>query len=147
MANRRRREKTFGFSKLCLQPESKSEDDDEDVEMRLQFLPESRTVRPSIWSTQSYGMASELASPTAFCAKNLFDAVREDELDVVIEELGRLGDKSGEINKAGKRGTTLLHLAARYNFVNITSVLLEYGASIDIPSNVGGWTALHIACR
>ena len=138
--------KLLAVKTFCCATESDAEEN-EDLEIRLQCqLPDSKMARASIWSTQSYGMASELASPTAFCSRKLFDAVREDELDMVIDELHKLKDKN-EINTPGKRGTTLLHLAARYNLASIAAVLLEYGASIDFPSSIGGWTALHIASR
>ena len=56
--------------------------------------------------------SSEIITPVSPQALKLFEAIREDEMDLVEAELASLTDKS-EIDKIGGHGFTLIHVAAR----------------------------------
>ena len=90
--------------------------------------------------------SSEIVNPVSPHALKLFEAIREDEMDLVEAELASLTDKR-EIDKIGGHGFALIHVAARYNFSRIVNTLLDHGAGINIGTNEYRWTPLHLAAR
>lgn len=90
--------------------------------------------------------SSEVVTPASPHALKLFEAIREDEMELVEEELATLTDKR-EIDKLGGHGFALIHVAARYNFSRIVSTLLDHGAHINIGTCEHRWTPLHLAAR
>ncbi|PFX28694.1 Transient receptor potential cation channel subfamily A member 1 [Stylophora pistillata] len=79
-------------------------------------------------------------------ALKIFEAIREDEAALVLEELGNLQD-AYEIDKKDRHGFALIHVAARYNLNRIVHTLLDYGADINIGTSQYKWTPLHLAAR
>ena len=90
--------------------------------------------------------SSEVVTPESPHALKLFEAIREDEMELVEEELATMTDKR-EIDKLGGHGFALIHVAARYNFSRIVSTLLDHGAHINIGTSDYRWTPLHLAAR
>ena len=125
----------------------KREDPDGKYNVSLvDFEPESTKAakaRPSF----SYGEeSSEVTIPISPHALHLFEAIREDEMDLVEAELAALTDKR-QIDKLGTHGLALIHVAARYNFGRIVSSLLDHGADVNIGTLNYNWTPLHLAAR
>ena len=79
-------------------------------------------------------------------ALKIFEAIREEEVELVLEELSNLQD-THEIDKKDGHGFALIHVAARYNFNRIVHTLLDYGADINIGTSQFKWTPLHLAAR
>ena len=102
----------------------------------------STNPRPSF----GYEESSEVATPISPHALKLFEAIREDEMDLVEEELASLTDKRA-IDKRGGHGFALIHVAARYNFGRIVNSLLDHGADINVGTSEYQWTPLHLAAR
>ena len=75
----------------------------------------------------------------------LLEAVREDKLEFVEEELGHLNKQ--EIDKTNEHGFALIHVAARYNLHRIVNTLLKHGADVDIGTSEYRWTPLRLAAR
>jgi len=75
--------------------------------------------------------------------KDLVDAVYNDN----IEKVKDLVDKGVEVNLGGKSdGTTLLHQAITYGFVDIARILIEAGANSNLKRE-NGRTPLHDAVQ
>jgi len=91
--------------------------------------------------------SSEVATPISPHALKLFEAIREDELDLVEEELATLTDKRLIDKISGRHGFALIHVAARYNFGRIVNTLLDHGADINLRACEYLWTPLHLAAR
>ena len=98
--------------------------------------------RPSL----GFEETSEVPTPISPHALKLFQAIREDEMDLVEEELASLTDKR-KIDKLGGHGFALIHVAARYNFGRIVNSLLDRGADINVGTSEYQWTPLHLASR
>lgn len=79
-------------------------------------------------------------------ALKIFEAIREDEMELVLEELGNLTE-THEIDKRDRHGFALIHVAARYNLNRIVNTLLDFGADINIGTSQYRWTPLHLAAR
>ena len=90
--------------------------------------------------------SSEVVTPISDHALNLFEAIREDEMDLVEAELSTLTDKC-EIDKLVGQGFALIHVAARYNFSRSVTKLLGRGANINVGTSDYRWTPLHLAAR
>lgn len=100
-------------------------------------------ARPSFGYNEE---TSEVAAPISPHALQLFEAIREDEMDLVEAELASLTDKR-QIDKLGAHGFALIHVAARYNFGRIVNSLLDHGASVNVGTRDYNWTPLHLAAR
>ena len=90
--------------------------------------------------------SSEVVTPISPPALKLFEAIREDEMDLVEAELSTLTDKC-EIDKIVGQGFALIHVAARYNFSRSVTKLLGHGANINVGTSDYRWTPLHLAAR
>lgn len=74
---------------------------------------------------------------------------REIVQDGTVKELNEfLSDKSNvkSLNTLDEEGASLLHFSARLNRVEITRMLIEHGADVDIRLRDGS-TPLHVAAR
>ena len=107
-----------------------------DTRPRTSFVFEDRALE-----------SSEVATPISPHALKLFEAIREDELDLVEDELATLTDKRLIDKISGRHGFALIHVAARYNFGRIVNTLLDHGADINIRTSEDLWTPLHLAAR
>ena len=91
--------------------------------------------------------SSEVALSISPHALKLFEAIREDEMDLVEEKLSSLTDKRSIDETSGPRGFALIHVAAKYNFGRIVNTLVDHGADINIRTSKDLWTPLHLAAR
>lgn len=94
--------------------------------------------------------SSEVTTPVSTGAMKLFEAIREDQLHQVKEELASLtltDKRQIDELKLGGHGFALIHVAARYNFARIVKVLIENGANPNIGTGDCRWTPLHLAAR
>ena len=109
------------------------------------FEPKAANQRHSIVYDSALE-SSEVVTPISDHALNLFEAIREDEMDLVEAELSTLTDKC-EIDKLVGQGFALIHVAARYNFSRSVTKLLGRGANINVGTSDYRWTPLHLAAR
>ena len=122
-------------------------DADEKCEVPLvDFEPPEGAKNTNPRPSFGYEETSEAATPISPHALKLFEAIREDEMDLVEEELASLTDKH-TIDKLGGHGFALIHVAARYNFGRIVNSLLDHGADINVGTREYQWTPLHLAAR
>ena len=91
--------------------------------------------------------SSEVALSISPHALKLFEAIREDEMDLVEEKLSSLTDKRSIDETSGPHGFALIHVAAKYNFGRIVNTLVDHGADINIRTSEDLWTPLHLAAR
>ena len=110
------------------------------------FEPEPTKQRRSFVYEDPALESSEVVTPISPHALKLFEAIREDEMELVEAELSTLTDKR-EIDKLGGHGFALIHVAARYNFSRIVTTLLDHGANINVGTSDYRWTPLHLAAR
>ena len=110
---------------------------DEAAKQRTSFVYEDPALESS---------TSEVVNPISPHALKLFEAIREDEMELIEAELSTLTDKR-EIDKLGGHGFALIHVAARYNFSRIVTTLLDHGANINVGTGDYRWTPLHLAAR
>ena len=91
---------------------------------------------------------SDFVTPVSAHTLKLFQAIREDELELVEEELARLrlADRQA-IEQTDRHGFALIHVAARYNLSRIVNILLHHGADVIIGTSEYRWTPLHLAAR
>ena len=125
--------------------------DEEDVSEKYEvplvgFEPEAAKQRPLVDYKEPALESTEVVTPISPHASKLFEAIREDEMELVEAELSALTDKR-EIDKLGGHGFALIHVAARYNFSRIVTTLLDHGANINVGTGDYRWTPLHLAAR
>ena len=78
--------------------------------------------------------------------ENVFEAVHEGDVSKLSFAVGRIN--SEELNKADRKGLTLLHYATRSGYYEICKILINHGAEVNIRSTDGrASTPLHIASR
>ena len=109
----------------------------------VDFEPETKDAETFVYDDRD---TSEMVTPVSPHTLKLFEAIREDEMELVEEELDNLTDMQ-EIDRTGKHGFALIHVAARYNFSRIVKILLEHGADINIGTKEYHLTPLHLAAR
>ena len=109
------------------------------------FEPKAANQRHSIVYDSALE-SSEVVTPISPHALKLFEAIREDEMELVEAELSTLTDKC-EIDKLVGQGFALIHVAARYNFSRSVTNLLDRGANINVGTSDYRWTPLHLAAR
>ena len=109
------------------------------------FQPKAANRRHSIVYDSALE-SSEVVTPISPHALKLFEAIREDEMELVEAELSTLTDKC-EIDKLVGQGFALIHVAARYNFSRSVANLLDRGANINVGTSDYRWTPLHLAAR
>ena len=122
----------------------KKDADEMRLETKVEFEPEiarDPKPRPSLGFEET-----EVPAPLSPHALKLFQAIREDEMDLVEEELASLTDER-KIDKLGGHGFAPIHVAARYNFGRIVNSLLDHGADINVGTSEYQWTPLHLAAR
>ena len=109
---------------------------------RVDFKPETKPGSPTfVYSRET----SDITTPVSAHTLRLLEAVREDKLEFVEEELGHLNKQ--EIDKTDRHGFALIHVAARYNLHRIVNALLKHGADVNIGTSEYRWTPLHLAAR
>lgn len=89
---------------------------------------------------------TEVPTPVSLHTLKLFEVMREEEEDLVEDELASVVDRR-QINQLSEHGFALIHIAARYNYSRIVSSLLDHGADINIGTRDYCWTPLHLAAR
>ena len=109
------------------------------------FEPEAAKQRPSFVYHPALE-SSEVVTPISPHALKLFEAIREDEMELVEAELSTLTDKC-DIDQLVGQGFALIHVAARYNFSRSVTKLLDRGANINVGTSGYRWTPLHLAAR
>ena len=110
--------------------------------LRVDFEPADREPPLTFVYCQE---TSEITAPVSTHTLKLLEAIREDKLDFVQEELGSMNKE--EIDKTDRHGFALIHAAARYNLHRIVTTLLEHGADVNIGTSEYRWTPLHLAAR
>ena len=110
------------------------------------FEPETTKQRRSFVYEDPALESSEVVTPISPHALKLFEAIREDEMELVEAELSTLTDKC-EIDKLVGQGFALIHVAARYNFSRSVTNLLDRGANINVGTSDYRWTPLRLAAR
>ena len=109
--------------------------------LRIDFEPETKPPPTFVYSQET----SEITSPVSAHTLKLLEAIREDKLEFVEEELG--SRKKQEIDQTDRHGFALIHVAARYNLHRIVNALLKHGADVNIGTSEYRWTPLHLAAR
>ena len=109
------------------------------------FEPKAANQRPSFVYDPALE-SSAVVTPISPRALKLFEAIREDEMELVEAELSTLTDKC-EIARLVGDGFALIHVAARYNFSRSVTKLLDRGANINLGTGDYRWTPLHLAAR
>lgn len=109
----------------------------------VDFEPEAKETATFVYDDRE---TSEMATPVSPHTLKLFEAIREDEMELVEEELDNLTDMQ-EIDRTGRHGFALIHVAARYNLSRIVKILLEHGANINLGTKEYHLTPLHFAAR
>jgi len=109
--------------------------------LRVDFEPETKPPPTFVYSQET----SEIVTPVSTHTLKLLEAIREDKLEFVEEELSNM--KMQDVNKTDRHGFALIHVAARYNLHRIVPLLLEHGAHINIGTSEHQWTPLHLAAR
>lgn len=109
----------------------------------VDFEPEAKETATFVYDDRE---TSEMATPVSPHTLKLFEAIREDEMELVEEELDNLTDMQ-EIDRTGRHGFALIHVAARYNLSRIAKILLEHGANINLGTKEYHLTPLHFAAR
>jgi len=109
---------------------------------RVDIKPETKPGSPTfVYSRET----SDITTPVSVHTLRLLEAVREDKLEFVEEELGHLNKQ--EIDKTDRHGFALIHVAARYNLHRIVNALLKHRADVNIGTSEYRWTPLHLAAR
>ena len=109
--------------------------------LRVDFEPDTKPPPTFVYCQET----SEIISPVSAHTLKLLEAIREDKLEFVEEELSSMNKQ--EIDKTDRHGFALIHVAARYNLHRIVTTLLEHGADVNIGTSVYRWTPLHLAAR
>ena len=108
----------------------------------VDFEPDSRQF---VYDDSAFEV-SDVATPVSPHSLKLFAAIREEELELVEEELANRTENQ-TLDELGKEGFALIHVAARYNMTSAVNSLLDYGAKINISAKDSGWRPLHLAAR
>ena len=109
---------------------------------RVDFNPETKPGSPTfVYSRET----SYITTPVSAHTLKLLEAVREDKLEFVEDELCHLNKQ--DIDKTDRHGFALIHVAARYNLHRIVNALLKHGADVNIGTSEYRWTPLHLAAR
>ena len=109
--------------------------------LRVDFEPDPKPPPTFVYSQET----SEITTPLSAHTLKLLEAIREDKLEFVEEELSSM--KKQEIDRTDRHGFALIHVAARYNLHRTVTILLEHGADVNIGTSEYRWTPLHLAAR
>ena len=109
--------------------------------LRVDFEPDNKSPPTFVYSQEM----SEITTPVSAHTLKLLEAIREDKLEFVEEELSNMNKQ--EIDKTDRYGFALIHVAARYNLHRIVNSLLEHEADVNIGTSEHRWTPLHLAAR
>ena len=109
--------------------------------LRVDFEPETKPPPTFVYSQET----SEITTPVSAHTLKLLEAIREDNLEFVEEELSTMNKQ--DFDKTDRHGFALIHVAARYNLHRIVSSLFKHGADVNIGTSEYRWTALHLAAR
>ena len=109
--------------------------------LRVDFEPDTKPPPTFVYCQET----SEITTSVSAHTLKLLEAIREDKLEFVEEELRSM--KKQEIDKTDRHGFALIHVAARYNFHRIVTTLLEHGADVNIGTSEYRWIPLHLAVR
>ena len=109
--------------------------------LRVEFEPDTKAPPSFVYSEET----SEVTTPLSVHALKLLEAIREDKLEFVEDELGSMNKQ--DIDKTDRYGFALIHVAARYNLHRILTTLLKHGADVNIGTSEYRWTPLHLAAR
>ena len=109
--------------------------------LQVEFEPEAKPPPTFVYSQE----ASEIITPVSADTLKLLEAIREDKLESVEEEIKNMDE--GDIDRTDRHGFALIHVAARYNLHRIVPSLLKHGAKVNIGTSEYQWTPLHLAAR
>ena len=133
--------RTSSWNPLSFKKNQKETAECEIKALRVDFEPDSKPPPTFVYSQET----SEITTPLSAHTLKLLEAIREDKLEFVEEELSSM--KKQEIDKTDRHGFALIHVAARYNLHRIVTTLLEHGADVNIGTSEYRWTPLHLASR
>ena len=140
-AQRKPKGRDSSWNPLGLKKNPKEAGECELQALRVDFEPDTKSAPTFVYSQET----SEIATPVSAQTLRLLEAIREDKLQFVEEELSNMNEQ--EISKADRHGFALIHVAARYNLHRIVNSLLEHGADVNIATSKYRWTPLHLAAR
>ena len=140
-AHRKPKGRNSSWNLLRSKKNQKEPGENELQALRVDFEPETKPPPTFVYSQE----ASEIITPVSADTLKLLEAIREDKLESVEEELKNM-DKE-DINKTDRHGFALIHVAARYNLYRIVPSLLKHGADVNIGTSEYRWTPLHLAAR
>ena len=109
--------------------------------LRVDFEPKEKPPPTFVYSQET----SEITTPVSAHTLKLLEAIREDKLEFVEDELSSMNKQ--EIDTTDRHGFALIHVAARYNLHRIVTTLLQHGAGVNIGTSEYRWTPLHLAAR
>ena len=109
--------------------------------LRVDFEPDTKPPPTFVYAQE----ISEITTPVSAHTLKLLEAIREDNLGFVEEELSSMNKQ--DIDKTDRHGFALIHVAARYNLHRIVNSLLKHGADVNIGTSEYRWTPLHLAAR
>ena len=142
MAQRKTKRPNTSCNPFKLSRDEKNHEEKHGVPL-VEFEPEIRETATYVYDDRE---TSEMATPVSPHTLKLFEAIREDEMELVEQELDNLTDTQ-EIDRTGQHGMALIHVAARYNLSRIVKILLEHGADINLGTKEYQLTPLHFAAR
>ena len=129
------------WNPLRFKKNPKEADERELQDLRVDFEPDTKPPPSFVYSQET----SEITTPVSAHTLRLLEAIREENLEFVEEELSNI--KMHGISKTDRHGFALIHVAARYNLHRIVNSLLEHGADVNIGTSEHRWTPLHLAAR
>ena len=110
-------------------------------DLRVDFEPDTKLPPTFVYSQET----SEIITPVSAPTLKLLEAIREDKLEFVEDELSCMNKQ--EIDNTDRYGFALIHVAARYNLHRIVTTLLEHGGDVNIVTSEYRLTPLHLAAR
>lgn len=130
-----------GWNPLRLKKNQKEPAECELQALRVDFEPDTKHPPTFVYSQET----SEITTPVSAHTLKLLEAIREDKLEFVEDELSSMSKQ--KIDNTDRHGFALIHVAARYNLHRIVTTLLEHGADVNIGTKEYRWTPLHLAAR
>ena len=131
------------WNPLRFKKNQKETGEHESLALRVNFESDSKPPPTCVFSNDED--TSEIITPVSAHALKLLEAIREDKLEFVEEELGSMNKQ--DIDKTDSHGFALIHVAARYNLHRIVTTLFEHGADVNIGTSEYRWIPLHLAAR
>jgi len=138
---RRPNERDSSWNPLTFRKNQKEIGECELQTLRVEFEPDTKSPPTFVYSQET----SEIPTPVSVHTLKLLEAIRENKLECVEEELSNMNKQ--DIDKTDRHGFAIIHVAARYNLHRIVNSLLKHGADVNIGTSEYRWTPLHLAAR